>query len=280
MEGTQTGHYALAALDMDGTLLNTAHELTPYTREVLARAAGAEKVLALCTGRCLSELWEHFQNIPGIAYAICENGGCLYDVRAGRKLYQYAIPAETANAILDISGDYDVCVQCFIDGQSCMQIADVEALRPYHIYDYAGVFTAGSRFVRDARALLRAGGSVEKINLYFADPAQKAEFARRAAPLDLFVADSLGFGCEISPREATKAAGLKRLCDRLGLKLSESLAVGDGGNDVDLMRAAGLGVAMGNAAVAVKAAADAVTEDCDHDGAAKAIARYMLGERV
>ena len=46
------------------------------------------------------------------------------------------------------------------------------------------------------------------------------------------------------------------------------------------MRAAGLSVAMGNATEAVKAAADAVTEDCDHDGAAKAVLRYMLGEDV
>ena len=48
--------YDLAALDMDGTLLNSAHEITPFTRDALNRADAAGKVIALCTGRCLSEL--------------------------------------------------------------------------------------------------------------------------------------------------------------------------------------------------------------------------------
>ena len=56
------------------------------------------------------------------------------------------------------------------------------------------------------------------------------------------------------------------------------MAVGDGNNDIELMRAAGFSVAMGNAVAPVRQVADAVTEDCDHDGAAKAVLRYMLGE--
>jgi hydroxymethylpyrimidine pyrophosphatase-like HAD family hydrolase len=55
------------------------------------------------------------------------------------------------------------------------------------------------------------------------------------------------------------------------------MAVGDGENDIELMRAAGFSVAMGNAVEAVRRAADALTDDCDHDGAAKAVLRYMLG---
>ena len=56
------------------------------------------------------------------------------------------------------------------------------------------------------------------------------------------------------------------------------MAVGDGNNDVELMCAAGFSVAMGNAVVSVMQLADTVTDDCDHDGAAKAVLRYMLGE--
>jgi hydroxymethylpyrimidine pyrophosphatase-like HAD family hydrolase len=56
------------------------------------------------------------------------------------------------------------------------------------------------------------------------------------------------------------------------------MAVGDGNNDIGLMTAAGFSVAMGNAVEAVKALADATTGDCDHDGAARAVLKYMLGE--
>ena len=56
------------------------------------------------------------------------------------------------------------------------------------------------------------------------------------------------------------------------------MAVGDGGNDLELMRAAGFSVAMGNALPEVRDIADAVTEDCDHDGCALALERWLLGE--
>lgn len=274
------GDYALAALDMDGTLLNSDHAFTPYTVAALDRAARAGKVIALCTGRCLSELWSHFRAVPAIGYAISENGGCLYDVKAGRVLRQLAIEQGRALLLLERLRHYDACVQCFIEGQSYIESAGGEALRPYHVYDFVSVFDEGSKYIPDALALARERGHVEKIDVYFADPADKPRFWREVDDGTLFIADSIGCGIELSPREATKAEGLRQLCALLGIDVSRSLAVGDGGNDLDLMRAAGLSVAMGNATEAVKAAARAVTEDCDHDGAAKAVLRYMLGEEI
>lgn len=269
--------YALAALDMDGTLLNSRHAISPYTRQVLSRAAAAGKVIALCTGRCLSELWDHLESLPGVGYAICENGGCLYDVAAGRVLCQQAIDDAAAERILNLAARQDVCVQCFISGQSYMQVADIEAFRRYGIHDYAGVFLQGSKFVGDVRRYWRREGDMEKINLYFTDQAEKAVFRRRLGEADLNLADSLGTGYELSPRQATKALGLAALCRHLALPVEQTMAVGDGGNDLELMRAAGFSVAMGNATGQVRAAADAVTRDCDHDGAALAVEKYLLG---
>ena len=54
-------NYVLAALDMDGTLLNTAHETTAYTRNAICKAAAAGKITVLSTGRCLSELRDHLR---------------------------------------------------------------------------------------------------------------------------------------------------------------------------------------------------------------------------
>lgn len=273
------GQYDLAALDMDGTLLNTAHETTPFTRRALSRAAEAGKVIALCTGRCLSELTYHLETLPGVAYAISENGGCLYDAKAKRVLHQVAIPRDVAGRVLALAAKRDVCVQCFIGGQSCMQLGDTEELRRYHIYDYAGIFEAGSIFTRDMAALWRErGAEMEKINLYFASEGERATFREELGEVDLYMSDSLGIGYEISPTEATKARGLEALCRLLDIPVERSMAVGDGGNDVELMRAAGFSVAMGNATDAVRRAADAVTDDCDHDGAARAVLKYLLGE--
>ena len=271
--------YRLAALDMDGTLLNSDHETTPYTRAVIARAAAAGKIVALSTGRALSELWAHLRTIPGIAYVIGESGACIYDVRQDRIRHRIALDDGAVDAIFTAAEGMDVTVQCFIDNQSYMTGESDAAMAAHHVTEFAAAFRAGSVFIEDAAALCRASqGRVSKVNLYFADAEERSRYPERIRSLCVAIKDSVGIGWEISPPQADKAKGLIFLCDHLGLSPNQVMAVGDGGNDLDIMAAAGLSVAMGNAIDAVKAMADATTDDCDHDGAAKAIERYMLSE--
>ncbi len=271
--------YRLAALDMDGTLLNQNHETTPYTRAVIARAAEAGLIIALSTGRALSELWAHLHTIPGIAYVIGESGACIYDVARARILHKITLDDADVDAIFTAAEGMDVTVQCFIDNQSYMTGESDEAMAAHHVTAFAAAFRAGSKFIDDAAALCRASqGRVSKVNLYFADAAERDRYPERIRGLNVALKDSVGIGWEISPPQADKAKGLRFLCDHLGLSPSQVMAVGDGGNDLDIMGAAGLSVAMGNAIDAVKAMADVITDDCDHDGAAKAIERYMLSE--
>lgn len=77
--------------------------------------------------------------------------------------------------------------------------------------------------------------------------------------------------------EATKAQGVLRACSLLGIDPTRTLAIGDSGNDITMLRAAGLGVAMGNAPQEVRDAAGAVTLSNLEDGAALAIEHYILG---
>ena len=270
------GRYRLVALDMDGTLLNSAHAITPYTRDALRRAAEAGKVTALCTGRCLSELWVHLDALPGIRYVIGENGACLYDVREDRILRRITLPDADADRVLRSSREFDVCRQIFLDNQSYIELREETAAR-YHIADFVEVFREGSRFAEDVEACRRStGAGVEKINLYFTCEADRRRFRPAVEGLGLRVSDSIGVGYEISPAQATKGEGLKALCACLGISPEEAMAVGDGGNDLELMAAAGFSVAMGNAIGPVRALAGAMTDDCDHDGAAKAIEAYLL----
>ena len=275
--------YRLVALDMDGTLLNSDHETSAYTREVIDRVAQSGKIAAISTGRCLSELWEHFKKMPGIRYAICENGACVYDIWEKKTIYRIALPHEQVMKVMDIADGFDLTIQFFKDGQSCMQCTDIENLKNYHIYDFAGVFEASAIFVGDLRACyLENPGSIGKFNLYCASEKDKyaAQKIIETEIPEAILSDSIGVGLEVSPANATKGNGLRKLCEHLGITVEESIAVGDSSNDIDIIRTAGLSVAMGNAIQEVKDLADVITEDCDHDGAAKAIQRYMLGENV
>jgi hydroxymethylpyrimidine pyrophosphatase-like HAD family hydrolase len=80
---------------------------------------------------------------------------------------------------------------------------------------------------------------------------------------------------ELTPAGVSKALGLKLLCEHLGLSLAQCVAVGDAGNDLDVLQAAGHAVAMGNATPEARAVADEVVADNDHDGIAEVIARWF-----
>lgn len=82
---------------------------------------------------------------------------------------------------------------------------------------------------------------------------------------------------DVVERGRGKGDAIDAFCERLGITPAECMAIGDGGNDVHMLVHAGLGVAMGQAADDVKAAADVVAPPCDEDGAAWAIERYVLG---
>ena len=269
----------LVALDMDGTLLNTDHETTPYTREVLERVARAGKVVALSTGRCLTELTRHLHDIPGIGYVIGESGAWIYDVHRKETIREMSMDDDEVDFIFENARDLDAISQVFIDHQSLIECDCDEDFKRYHVYEFAGAFSTGSTYVHEMYPLCRANrGRVEKVNLYFSSAENCRIFEKRMAGRPVAMTASVGIGCEISPPNVDKGKGLQFLCEHLGITLSRAMAVGDGGNDLEIMAAAGFSVAMGNAIDAVRALADAVTEDCDHDGAARAIERYMLAE--
>ncbi|MBR6766551.1 MAG: HAD family phosphatase [Clostridia bacterium] len=277
------GEYRLAALDMDGTLLNSDHETTDYTRDVIRRAAEAGKTAAISTGRCLSELWEHFEMLPGIRYVICENGACVYDIFEKKIIHHISFSDAQVMKVFDIIKGYDLKPQFFRNNQSVMQCENVEEFKKYHIADFTEVFVNTAVFVKNLEEYYALEkGSIEKFNLYTANEPDKIviwDTLKQELP-ELILSDSIGVGIEVSPAGATKAVGLEKLCEHLGIPVEQSMAVGDASNDLEIIRAAGLSVAMGNATEAVREEADVVTEDCDHDGAAKAIQRYMLGENI
>ena len=90
------------------------------------------------------------------------------------------------------------------------------------------------------------------------------------------ITTSLDSNLEINAPGVTKGSALLALAEHLGLARSQLMAMGDSGNDLAMLQAAGLGIAMGNATEEVKAAADAVSTDNNHDGVAVAIEKYVL----
>ena len=110
------------------------------------------------------------------------------------------------------------------------------------------------------------------------DPAQlpgvQKEIARLLPP-QLTVVQTAPFYLEVIPSVINKGQGLRDTCRVLGIQPEETVAFGDAENDIPMLTAAGVGVAMGNASDKVKAAADAVTASNNEDGIAQWLERMM-----
>lgn len=273
----QKKNYRLAALDMDGTLLNSDHKVSDYTLDVLARVDAAGKIAALATGRCLSELLEFIDAIPALRYVICENGANIYDTRLKRSIHRVSFSEDDVDFLIGELEKRTVIAQMFMNDQSYIRAPIEIDLAPYRLSHFRSVFEAGSVFDPNLFELYRTSRPpVDKIDLYFTGESDRESFRAIAAKRNIEIAASIGIGLELSPLNANKSDGLVKLCELLDVPVSESIAVGDADNDKRILQVAGLAVAMGNAFDEIKAIADVVTDDCDHHGAAKALEKYLL----
>ena len=82
------------------------------------------------------------------------------------------------------------------------------------------------------------------------------------------------YAVDIIPKSGGKIAGIRYILSRLGIGLDETAAFGDGENDIDMLRCAGVGIAMGNASEIVKQQADYITDSVDQDGLANALKHF------
>ena len=93
---------------------------------------------------------------------------------------------------------------------------------------------------------------------------------------ELYIVKSTPYFCEICSGEAKKSLGVQYLCDMWGFKKEEILTIGDQNNDIDLVQAGGIGVAMGNGTPELKQCADYITDTVENDGFVKAIEKFVL----
>ena len=166
----------------------------------------------------------------------------------------------------------------FLDGWGYSDRAKLARAEEWAAPGMADYIRRSRRSVEDVHALACRHREIEKANLFFTCPAQRREAWRLLEESGRFeVSTSSAVGIELNAKGVDKAEGLFALGRRLGLEPARIMACGDSGNDLPMLRRAGAGVAMGNAAPEVKAAARFVTDSNDNDGVAKALERFVLG---
>ena len=261
-------------LDLDGTLNNDQKVITEKTRTALMEMQKQGVCLVLASARPSPGLYKErdilrLQDHGGVLMSY--NGGRIVDAQSGAVLYETSMDLEQTKAVLrfletlPVTPILDDGVQFYVTDKqgykveyecknNCMECTEVDNLADF--LSFAPI----------------------KI-LMSVLPEQLVEVQKRIAVFlteNLTVVQTAPFYLEVIPASINKGQGLWDTCAALGIDPKETVAFGDAENDIPMLKAAGTGVAMGNAAEAVKQAADAVTLTNNEDG----IAAWLNGNFV
>lgn len=264
--------YQLIALDLDGTLLDSGKQLSAKNAAALRRAAESGAQIVPTTGRFFDGMPPVIRELPYLRYAITINGAQVLDVGSGKTLYRAEIPLPRALEILDYLDTLPVIYDCYCGSWGWITRAMQEAAPAFIANEHSLRMVQELRTpVDELKAYLRArGDDVQKIQLFLQDvsqrPAVMAELERRFP--GTVASTSLPNNIEINTAAANKGSAVRALAAHLAIPMEETISFGDGSNDLSMIRACGLGVAMANACPAVLAAADRVTASCDESGVA------------
>jgi Cof subfamily protein (haloacid dehalogenase superfamily) len=266
----------LVALDIDGTLLtplpdtgHSAEEVSPAVREAVDRVVAAGCHVVLASGRSplsMSHVLRHLdlpRDPPGEALVVASNGAVTFSYPPMRVLSEVTFDArEAVRAVLEQVPDAAVAVEEHGVGYR------VNRHFPEGELDGEMILTPLEDLVAS-----------EVTRVIIRDPESTSEdFLTLAEQLGLHGTNYfIGWTAwlDLAPEGVTKASGLAEICQRLGVDRADVLAVGDGRNDVEMLRWAGRGVAMGQAPPEVKEVADAVTGAVADDGAAGELNRWF-----
>ncbi|RLL46680.1 HAD family phosphatase [Oceanobacillus piezotolerans] len=243
-----TKEVKLIALDMDGTLLTTKHEVSPRTKQAIEKAMEKGVDVVLSTGRGIGACYPYAEELNLTSYLVTANGGQIWTMEK-ELLDEHLLETATIEKLWNIGRAQGV----FMWMISTEGVFTNEA--PDNFYDYKW---------------LKFGCQT--------DDKEKLDYMVKELSYfeELELTNSLPTNIEANPKGVSKAKALHFLCDKMGITMDNVMACGDSLNDIKMIQEAGIGVAMGNAQEAIKNVAKYVTDTNNNDGVAKAIEKFVL----
>lgn len=258
--------------DIDGTILNTGHQLTEATRQAASKALENKVKIVLVSARMPQGMEPIRKQLALPDILICYGGALITE--GGKAVFSCYLPLSETRQITEIAERLGIHTNLYrqehwIVGQLdewAGQESDITGLTP----DIRPLSTVFQQWDND-----RTGPN--KI-LFMSEPDRIAALKQvldEQPYLGLNWYRSKPTYLEVVPSKGGKRQAVSFLCERYGIPREDILAIGDGENDLDMIQYAGIGVAMGNALNTIKQTADFVTRTNDADGWAFAIQRYV-----
>lgn len=257
----------LVAFDVDGTLVSYDGACSHRTRAVIAELRNAGVAVSIATGRPLASLEETMAMVGPVDFAVCGNGGVVVDVATGETIRLSTIAGATTERIVSSMRGKLPGVGTAIDiGERTIEEYGFERRVPRR----ADVVP-----VDDALAALGTPcPDIARLVFFHDDFDHDLPGLARVLASDLDQSTEVFHGVilpivEVIPAGDNKAVGLEALTAHLGVTAADTIAFGDGTNDLEMLAWAGTGVAMANSADVALAQADVVTGSVDEDGVAE-----------
>ena len=274
MEKTKQIPYRAIALDLDGTLTNHEKVVTPKTREALLQASAKGAVIILASGRPtygIEPVAECLELNKQGGYILSYNGGNIVNAKTGEKLFSqflpdevipelYAYAKENGHALLGYAGN-----EIITEMPDDQYVKEESRINKMNIRKVDNLFEA---LEPHPTKLLMTGDPSDMLK------AEEELVEKLGDRMDIF--RSAPFFLELVSKGIDKAKSLTRLLTIINLTPADLIAFGDGYNDLSMLKLAGMGVAMENAAPEVRAEADYVTLSNEEDGVAAALAHFNM----
>lgn len=262
--------YRMFASDMDGTLLNNEFTVAPATTAAIERANEAGKIFTVVSGRPIRSVLQFADTLP-LQYPFGSYNGAMIADKSGKVYYERPLEREDARLVLELAHERNTQIFLWIGQEMYGNVWDDILIR------YARLSGVTPRMIENEEELLQH----PFLKILWYDSAENiakwlAEFTESLKGR-MNVSTSAPEYIEFNHVDVSKGACLKKIAELLGVPLEEVIAAGDETNDIQMLREAGLGIAMKNSTDAVFEWADVVSPwTNDEDGLAKLMDKYFL----
>ncbi|CDA65109.1 hydrolase [Segatella copri CAG:164] len=264
--------YRAIALDLDGTLTNHDKVVTPETREALLQAEAEGVVIILASGRPtygIEPVAECLELDKRGGYILSYNGGNIVNAKTGEKLFAQFLPDEVIPILYRYAKEKNHALLGYAGNEIITEMPDDQYVKEESRINKMNI--------RKVENLFEALEPHPTKLLMTGDPADMLKAENELSEIlgdrmDIF--RSAPFFLELVPKGIDKAKSLLRLLSKINLTPADMIAFGDGYNDLSMLKLAGMGVAMQNAAPEVRAEADYITLSNEEDGVAAALEHF------
>ncbi|MBU3091696.1 sugar-phosphatase [Clostridium sp. CF011] len=265
--------YKLIALDMDGTLLNDKKQISQVNFDAIQQAKKNGIKVVLASGRPLVGFKRYLEELNLISednYAVAFNGALVQNTEGNRTIAKTTLTIEDYKYLYELSKELKVNIHALTEN-TVISPKDTKYTRNEAEMNHIS---------NEVIAVEDVGEGTTIVKVMFVDEPDIIDEVMQRIPEEVSdkytIVRSAPFYLEFLHKSVNKGTGVAALAKELNIKQEEVICIGDAGNDIHMIKYAGLGVAMGNAFPEVKRAANFITKTNEQDGVAHIINKFIL----